>query len=121
QLAKLGIDFTARSILLQYSRQAESEADSNGVRILYDAGYDPAGLARFFVKLDQAGNQPHGRLATFLSDHPSPSNRIQAIDAEIRDLPTRRYSESNVKEFARLKNAVAALPAPARRPGGDAR
>ena len=119
KIAKLGIDFTARSIILKYSREAESEADLNGIRILSDAGYDPEGLARFFKILDAQGNQPHTRFATFLSDHPAPANRIQAIEtaieAQTRELPERTYSESNVKEFARVKKAVAGLPAPAKR------
>lgn len=116
KLAKLGIDFTARSIILKYSREAESEADLNGARILYDAGYDPEGLTRFFARLDEQGNQPHGRFATFLSDHPAPANRVAAIEAFIRDglreLPEKRYAEIDARQFARLKKSMAALPAP---------
>ena len=43
-LAQLGAGFATNSILLKYSRDAETQADQMGAQILYDAGYDPRGL-----------------------------------------------------------------------------
>src|SRR5215472_7574423 len=45
ELAKLGIDFGAQSILMQYSRSAEHDADINGARMMQDAHYDPREMA----------------------------------------------------------------------------
>src|SRR5882672_5799809 len=53
ELAKLGIDFGAQSIVMQYSRTAEHEADINGARMMHDAHYDPTEMARFFVTLEK--------------------------------------------------------------------
>ena len=42
-LAQLGAGFAVNSILLKYSRTAESQADIMGTQILYDSGLRPAG------------------------------------------------------------------------------
>jgi predicted Zn-dependent protease len=51
QLASAGLGFGANSIPLKYSREAESEADAMGTHLMAAAGWDPAELGRFFVKL----------------------------------------------------------------------
>ena len=53
-LAQLGASFAVNSILLKYSRTAESQADIMGTQILYDAGYDPRAMAQFFQKIEAA-------------------------------------------------------------------
>ena len=63
-----------------------------GAIILYKAGYNPQALADFFQKLSAQPGQP----PQFLSDHPNPGNREQAIEKEIRPWPTKTYLTSNV-------------------------
>ncbi len=116
KLAQFGINFGAQSVLLHYSREAESEADINGAIIMNDAGYNPNGMARFFKRLQAEGTQPSG-VAAFLSDHPAPANRVEAIDREIRRLPRAQYRESDPHEFARVKR-IASHISPA---AGDGR
>src|SRR5437762_777642 len=43
-LAQLGVGFAANSLLLKYSRDAESQADLMGTQILHDSGYDPRSM-----------------------------------------------------------------------------
>ena len=117
QLTHLGINFGAQSVLLHYSRESESEADLNGARILQDAGYNPDGLVRFFEDLRGEGTQPTGA-AAFLSDHPAPENRIDALEREIRPLPHIAYRESDPRELARVKRIVAS---PSGTSSGDSR
>jgi Zn-dependent protease with chaperone function len=88
QLASMGVGFGANSILLKYSREAESEADALGTHLMAAAGWDPAELAKFFVKLESSGGS---RGPQFLSDHPNPGNREAAIAAEAQTLPRRNY------------------------------
>ncbi len=77
-LAQAGIGLGANSVLLKFSRSAESQADYNGVLIMADAGYNPIEMARFFEKIEaQAGKS--SALEQFLSDHPNPGNRVQAV------------------------------------------
>ena len=87
-LARLGIQIGAGSLSLKYSRGDESQADAVGAIIMYKAGYDPKQLALFFQKLEQEGG---GRGPSFLSDHPNPGNRLQAIQREVRDWPREDY------------------------------
>lgn len=67
---------------LKYSRGDESQADTLGVRLMSEAGYDPnamIGVQEILKQLSQQGAPPE-----FLSDHPDPANRIQNIQAEIQ-------------------------------------
>lgn len=108
-LAQAGVGLGANSVLLKFSRSAESQADYNGALIMSDAGYNPIELARFFEKLEaQSGKQ--GRAAEFFSSHPNPGNRVQAIEALIPQLPPRQYSEGDVRGFQQAHAIVMKLP-----------
>jgi beta-barrel assembly-enhancing protease len=74
-LAQMGIQFGAGTLLMKYSRHDEAQADEVGAIIMYKAGYDPRAMAEFFQKLEKvAGNGG----PQFLSDHPNPGNRVEA-------------------------------------------
>ena len=75
-LAQLGVSFGLNSLFLKYSRSAETQADVGAVQLMRRAGYNPQGLVSFMQTL---GNRGGG----FLSDHPSPSNRVGRIQQEI--------------------------------------
>jgi predicted Zn-dependent protease len=107
QLAQLGIGLGANSVILKFSRTAESQADLMGSHIMSEAGYDPQEMARFFHKLNAQGG--HG--IQFLSDHPNPDNRERAIQQEARALPQNNYG-SETGEFRRMKDAVAKIREP---------
>lgn len=62
---------------LQYSRANESQADEYSVVDLYPTAYNAKGAAGFFQKLITQGQA--GRNPEWLSTHPSPENRVQAI------------------------------------------
>jgi hypothetical protein len=80
-LAQLGASFAVNSVLLKYSRAAESQADIMGTQILYDAGYDPRAMGQFFEKIE-AQQRGSGQVE-FFSNHPSPDNRIERVDQEV--------------------------------------
>ncbi len=84
----MGIQFGAGTLLLKYSREAESEADSVGAVIMYKAEYNPVELANFFEVLAKQGG---GNGPQFLSDHPNPGNRSAAIGKEIQNWPPEKY------------------------------
>ena len=66
------------ALTLPNSREGESEADRYGLELAARAGYDPRAAIRLWEKMSAAsGNGP----PQFLSTHPSPSNRIQALNA----------------------------------------
>ncbi len=66
------------ALTLPNSRASESEADRYGIELAARAGYDPRTAVKLWQKMSQAsGNGP----PQFLSTHPSPDNRIQALNA----------------------------------------
>jgi predicted Zn-dependent protease len=118
RLADLGIGVGANSVLLKFSRDAESQADALGARLMSEAGYNPLELARFFETLQASGGQGNSRVAQFLSDHPNPGNRERAIEEEARTLPNQRYGYQT-GDFQRAKADVMSLPpAPKRKAAG---
>ena len=97
QLAAAGISFAAGSYFLKNSRQSEKEADLLGTDMMYDAGYDPIQLPKFFEKIEAEGSQG----PQFLSDHPNPGNRIAYCEAEVKTLPPKRFREDS-QQFAEV-------------------
>ncbi|MHB1094169.1 M48 family metalloprotease [Thiobacillus sp.] len=66
------------ALTLPNSRENESEADRYGIELAARAGYDPHAAINLWEKMGQAsGNGP----PQFLSTHPAPGNRIQALTA----------------------------------------
>jgi len=68
-------------INMKYSRGDESQADQLGVRFMAEAGYDPRSMLKVMEILKQAdggSGQPE-----FMSSHPDPGNRMEAIQKEI--------------------------------------
>ena len=110
QLTRLGIGLTANSALLKFSRADEAEADYNGAEMMADAGFNPIEMARFFEKLEEKAGRA-GAIEQFLSDHPNPGNRINAISDEVRQLPRREYVDDETGQFVHVRDVVKHLPA----------
>jgi hypothetical protein len=89
-----GFDF------LHMSRDDEMQADLMGTNILYEAGYDPRGLAQIFeiiqAKVGSGGSQ-------FFSDHPNPGNRTRYVMDEISTLPPRSNQIVQTAGFRQAK------------------
>ena len=88
---------------LRYGREYERQADILGAQIMANAGYDPRELANMFRILERQGN---GGGPEFLSDHPNPGNRFDAINREAQLLritnPVRRTNDfTNVQALLR--------------------
>jgi predicted Zn-dependent protease len=114
-LAQVGIGLGANSVLLNFSRGAESQADYNGALIMADAGYNPIEMARFFEKLEAQMGKP-GPFSQMLSSHPNPGNRVKAIDELIRQMPPQKFSDGDVRGFQQAQAIVMKLPPPRKRP-----
>jgi Zn-dependent protease with chaperone function len=106
QMAQMGISFGVGSYFLKNSRSAESEADLLGTDVMYDTGYDPHQMAVFFAKLAEEGGS---RGPQFLSDHPDPGNRSQAVSKEVGTLPKKTSYRGNSAEFGQVKQRVAGM------------
>ena len=76
---------------INYTRSHEYEADRIGIQTLYDAGYDPYGMANFFGKL--AEKYKYASLPPqMLSTHPLPEARLS--EARLR---ASQFKKKNVK------------------------
>jgi predicted Zn-dependent protease len=66
------------ALTLPHSRASESEADRYGVELAARAGFDPRTAVHLWEKMSSASSNG---VPQFLSTHPSPDNRIQALTA----------------------------------------
>jgi len=107
--AELGISFGVGSYFLKNSRQSESEADLLGTDIMYDSGYEPRQMAVFFEKLEkQMGASANSMMSQFMSDHPNPGNRAEAVAKEVKTLMPRNYLADS-GDFRDVKTRVAGM------------
>ena len=117
QLAQLGIGLGANSVLLKYSRDAETQADVLGARMMAKAGYNPIEMARFFEKLEAQGGRGGPQ---FMASHPNPGNRMRTIQEEIQYMPRGNYTTGDNAAFRDLQSRVGSLPAAPRQNGAAA-
>ena len=75
--ARLAVEVAAMlALTLPNSRAGETEADRMGIELAARAGYDPAAGASLWLKMEEEGGS---NPLQFLSTHPSPDNRRQAL------------------------------------------
>lgn len=75
---------------LKYSRDMEEWADTHGVELAYNAGYDPYGMVRgleTLAALHGSGNS----LSEWFARHPSTSNRITRTTGIAREVSGREH------------------------------
>ncbi|HZN24199.1 MAG TPA: M48 family metallopeptidase [Burkholderiales bacterium] len=73
-------------IHMKHGRNDELEADSLGLRLTREAGYDPRAMIAVMQVLEKASGG--ARQPEFASTHPSPANRIQRIREQLEKMQT---------------------------------
>jgi Zn-dependent protease with chaperone function len=110
QILSAGSQIGAGLKLMQYSREFESQADLLGAQVLARAGYDPREMANMFRTIEKEGG---GGGPQWMSSHPNPGNRYNAIMNESKLL--RVQGNANTGQFqaiqARLGGMSPALTA----------
>jgi predicted Zn-dependent protease len=89
-LVALGVELGKSAALTGYSREAETEADLVGVRMLHAAAIDPLELSSFFEMLKDEGDDTPDAIA-WLSTHPQHAVRIATIRGELANLEAQQY------------------------------
>ena len=103
-----GSQFGLGTYFLKYSREYESQADLLGAQILARAGYDPRQMANMFETIEAQGG---GRQPEWMSSHPNPGNRYEAINREAAML--RVDARGDTGEFQAVRGRLTAMsPAP---------
>jgi predicted Zn-dependent protease len=75
-------------VTLQFSRDQETEADLEGLRILEQASIRPEGMIRFFERL--AGQEQHR--VELLSTHPMSASRAKRLEEAVTAMPARTWT-----------------------------
>jgi beta-barrel assembly-enhancing protease len=79
-VAAFGVESARMLGDLRHSREAEHEADRDGMRMLHAAAVDPQGMLAFFQALQKVeGTGPSA--IRYLSTHPTAGDRLQALAA----------------------------------------
>ncbi|HET9180447.1 MAG TPA: M48 family metallopeptidase [Terriglobia bacterium] len=98
-IASIGGQLGGGILSMKYSRSDEAQADAVGAIIMYKAGYDPRQMAVFFQTLEKQGGAGGPQ---FLSDHPNPGNRYEAVSNEVQKWPPESF-RTNTAQFTEIK------------------
>ncbi len=79
---------------LNYSRDAEREADRVGLQTLYNAGFDPKGMENFFERLHSSSHFYESAAPAYLSTHPLTVERMSDMENRTRLIPPRIHRDS---------------------------
>ncbi len=97
-------------LFLQHSRNHESQSDKLGVEYSTKVGYDAREMADFFkvLKRLQLRDNPNG-IPTYLSTHPDPANRYQAVKADAERLQKTLHNKNlkiNRNSYLRMIDGI---------------
>ena len=92
---------------LAFSRDAESEADRVGLRILANAGYNPHSMPAFLGKLEQFGSSNTADIREFLQSHPLSVNRVS--DTALRAKQYGAYKGKENVDFLYMREKIRAI------------
>jgi hypothetical protein len=107
-----GSQFGLGTYFMKYSREYERQADLMGSHLMAAAGYDPRQMANMFRTIEQEGGRGGPE---WLSDHPNPGNRYEAINREAGLLQVQGSAGSQA-EFNDVRGRLQAMgPAPSGR------
>ncbi len=101
-----GSQFGLGAYFLKYGREYETQADILGAQMLARAGYDPREMANMFKTIEAEGG---GGGPEWLSSHPNPGNRFNAINREAQSL--RVQGNANTGQFATIKQRLGGMSA----------
>jgi predicted Zn-dependent protease len=85
-----------------YSRQAESEADQNVLKVYQQLGYDPHQASHFFHTMLEIMPKDTTATTSLFSTYPGTLDRIAAIDEKAASMPT-PASQPHAAGFASLQ------------------
>jgi len=105
---------------LNFSREAEREADRVGFQTMRAAGYDTSGMVSFFKRL-QGTTRLYGEAPAWLSSHPLTGERIADIQNRIREAPKPGRIKPDSIEFHLVRARARVLQDPSAKGREEAR
>ena len=93
---------------LEYSRELETEADDNGIRLMAENGINTEGMIRLMQLLQKENGR--AEVKNFLSTHPVFEKRVEHIQAQLKKFPAAPTTNEKLKT---IFHAIYENPAPA--------
>ncbi len=117
QVVGLGVPLS----MLEFSRNAEREADALGLQYVYASGYDPEEFVRFMERLKAKEKDEGGSFfSKAFRTHPMTADRVKRAQKEIDEyLPPRASYIVDTSEFVRVKAKLMELEQATRIDGGQ--
>jgi Zn-dependent protease with chaperone function len=106
QVVSEGSQFVSATWFMKYGREFERQADTLGAQIMARAGYDPRDMANMFRTIER---QSGSGGPEWLSSHPNPGNRYDAINREAQVLHVQNPIR-NAREFDQARAYLRRLP-----------
>ncbi len=94
QAAILGGQAAAIQQQLNFSRDAEREADRVGFQTLVGAGFDATAMATFFGRMQQSTRIYESAAPAYLRTHPLDTERMADIQARVREVRVKQRPDS---------------------------
>ena len=109
QVLSIGSQVIPGTVFLKYGREYERQSDLLGAQLMARSGYDPRDMANMFQTIQAKGG---GGGPEWLSSHPNPANRFEAINKEAASLRVTNPVR-NTAEFTQVKSRLQRMaPAP---------
>ena len=97
-------DITGTMVNSGYARKLEGEADKAAITIMQRVGYDPNGLKTMLVQMQQ--RMQGGDHRGFGATHPSPEQRIKAIEPLLRNTPAPADYKARQDRFEKFLKSI---------------
>lgn len=98
-----------QSVMLQFSRSHEQQADQIAVNVLTKNNYDPEGLRDFFNRLKTSDLLFHDAPPPYLLTHPRPQERQSFLDNVVKNNQVKSETPDETASFERIKAKVYAM------------
>ncbi|MFU8837535.1 MAG: M48 family metalloprotease [Thiohalomonadaceae bacterium] len=86
---------------IDFTRANEKEADRVGMQLLASAGFDPRGMADFFLRLQEDSRYASNGLPEFLRTHPISSDRLAEAQERASRYPRSMRTDSIAYQLTR--------------------
>ena len=106
QYIQQAIGVGANALFMGLGRDDEIQADTIGMRMASEAGYDRAGIERFVTILEE--NSDSESLSLLEKTHPDPDDRLDALHEAMRRIPSDRAGRVVAAE--RFRRHIPAAP-----------
>jgi predicted Zn-dependent protease len=106
QLQQVAAAIVANGAMARFSREDEREADELGIKFMYDANYDPRGMAEMFRVLLAHQKSDPGRVEAFFATHPTTEERVRDAQKRAEQLGTRAAAITDEPQYQSIRGRV---------------